>query len=101
MPRYRVTYWNVIPQSFIVEGDGRRVRKEMPQNVQVKIDAFAMATDLTSSDDYTGQYRRGEWIERNGSAEEIAEQLLIELQAVAAAIAIPKRSERTPGRGTP
>lgn len=100
LPRYRVTYWNIIPQSFIVEGDGRRIRKEMPQNVQVKIDAFAMAAGLTSSDDYTGQYRRGEWIERDGSAEELTEHLIAELQEVAAAIAIPRRSERTLGRET-
>lgn len=95
MSRYRVTYWNVLPQSFIVEGADRRVRKEMPQNVQVKIDAFAMAAGLTSSDEYTGQYRRGAWIEREGSVEEVAEYLLAELQAEAALISIPKRSERT------
>jgi hypothetical protein len=94
LSRYRVMYWKDIPQSFTVEGEGRRVRKEMPQRVQVKIDAYAMAAGLTSGDEYTAQYQRGEWLERDGSPEEVAEQLLVELDAVAAAVRVPKRSEQ-------
>ena len=94
MSRYRVMYWNEIPQSFTVEGEGRRVRKEMPQRIQVKIDAFAMAAGFTSGEAYTAQYRRGDWVERDGSPEDIAEALVIELEGEAAKVKIPKRSQQ-------
>lgn len=91
MTRYRITYWKNIPQSFIVEGEGRTVRKQLSQKVQDKIDAVAMMEGSTSSSDYAGQYRRGDWTERDGSPEEVAEALLAQLEADAAKIEIPKR----------
>jgi metal-dependent amidase/aminoacylase/carboxypeptidase family protein len=92
MTRYRITYWKHIPQSFIVEGEGRTFKKQLSQKVQDKIDAYAMAEGLTSSSDYAAQYKRGDWIERDGSPEEVAEALLSQLEADAATIEIPKRN---------
>jgi metal-dependent amidase/aminoacylase/carboxypeptidase family protein len=91
MAKYRVTYWRDIPQSFTVEGDGRTVKKQLSQKVQNKIDACAMAIGATSTTDYAKEYKRGEWIEREGAPEEVAEALLSELEAAAAMIAIPRR----------
>ncbi len=90
MAKYRITYWKDIPQSFTVEGDGRTVKKQLSQKIQNKIDAYAMAVGATSATDYAKQYKRGEWIERNGSPEEIAETLLAELEMEFAKIEIPK-----------
>lgn len=92
MARYRIMYWKDIPQSFIVEGDGRTVKKELSQKVQNAIDAHAMALGLTSTGDYAKEYRRGDWIERDGSPEEVAEALLSELEAEFAKIEIPRRN---------
>ena len=92
MAKYRVMYWKDIPQSFTVEGDGKTVKKELSQKVQNKIDAFAMAIDATSTTDYAKGYKRGQWIEREGSPEELAETLLAELEAEAAKIEIPRRA---------
>lgn len=92
MTRYRVTYWKNIPQSFIVEGEGRTLRKQLSQKVQDKIDAVAMAEGLTSSSDYAAQYKRGDWMERDGSPEEVADALLAQLEADAAKIEIPRRN---------
>ena len=91
MSKYRVMYWKDIPQSFTVEGDGRTVKKELSQKVQNKIDAYAMAIGATSTSDYAKHYKRGQWIEREGSPEELAEQLLSELEAEAAKVEIPRR----------
>ena len=91
MAKYRVMYWKDIPQSFTVEGDGRTIKRELSQKVQNKIDAYAMAIGATSTTDYAKEYKRGQWIEREGSPEEVAEALLSELEAVAAAIEIPRR----------
>lgn len=91
MSKYRVTYWRDIPQSITVEGDGRTVKKQLSQKIQNKIDAYAMAIGATSTADYAKEYKRGEWTEREGGPEEVAEALLSELEADAAMIAIPRR----------
>ncbi|MCB0118776.1 MAG: virulence factor [Anaerolineales bacterium] len=93
MAKYRVMYWKDIPQSFTVEADGQTVKKELSQKVQNKIDAYAMAIGATSTTDYARQYKRGQWIERDGSAEEVAEALLAELEAEAARVVIPRKEQ--------
>jgi len=85
-------YWKHIPQSFTVEGDGRTIKKELSQKIQNAIDAYAMAEGLTSTTDYAKEYKRGNWIERAGSPEDIAEALLSELETEFAKIEIPRRN---------
>ena len=92
MTRYRIMYWKHIPQSFTVEGDGRTVKKQLSQKVQNAIDAYAMAEGATSTAEYAAQYKRGEWVDRDGSPEEVAESLLLELEAQFARIEIPRRN---------
>jgi metal-dependent amidase/aminoacylase/carboxypeptidase family protein len=91
MTKYRIMYWKHIPQSFTVEGDGRTIKKQLSDKVQNKIDAYAMAEGLTSTSDYAAQYKRGDWTERDGTPEEVAEALLADLEADAAKIEIPRR----------
>ena len=92
MARYRIMYWKHIPQSFTVEGDGRTVKKQLSERIQNKIDAYAMAEGLTSTSDYSAQYKRGDWIERDGAPEEVAETLLSELETASSKIEIPRRN---------
>ena len=94
MARYRITYWKHIPQSFVVEGDGRTVKKQLSQKIQNAIDAYAMAEGATSTTEYAAQYKRGEWIERGGTPEEVADVLLTELEAQFSKIEIPRREAR-------
>jgi metal-dependent amidase/aminoacylase/carboxypeptidase family protein len=95
MAKYRITYWKHIPQSFTVEGDGRTVKKQLSDKIQNKIDAYAMAVGLTSASDYSAQFKRGDWIERDGTPEAVAETLLSELESEFAKIEIPKRNENS------
>ncbi len=92
MARYRIMYWKHIPQSFTVEGEGRTIKKELSQKIQNAIDAYAMAAGLTSTTDYAKEYKRGQWVEREGSPEEVAEALLAELEDEFAKIEIPRRN---------
>jgi hypothetical protein len=92
MAKYRIMYWKHIPSSITVEGDGRTIKKQLSQKFQDAIDAYAMAAGFISSDDYAGQWRRGEWIERAGSPEEVADALLAELETEFAKIEIPQRN---------
>jgi len=95
MAKYRIMYWKHIPQSFTVESEGRTIKKQLSQKIQDKIDAYAMAEGLTSTTDYAAQYKRGDWIERDGTPEEVAETLLAELETEFAKIEIPRRGTKT------
>ena len=92
MARYRIIYWKHIPQSFTVEGEGRTVKKQLSQRIQNAIDTYAMADGATSTADYAAQYKRGQWIERDGSPEEVADALLSELEVEFAKIDVPRRN---------
>ena len=91
MTKYRIMYWKHIPQSITVEGDGRTIKKQLSQKIQDKIDAYAMAEGLTSTSDYAAQYKRGDWIEREGAPDEVADALLSQLEAEFAKVEIPRR----------
>jgi len=91
MAKYRIMYWKHIPQSFTVEGDGRTIKKQLSEKIQNKIDAYVMAEGLTSTSDYAAQFKRGDWIEREGTPEEVAEALRSQLEVDAAKIEIPRR----------
>ena len=95
MAKYRIMYWKHIPQSFTVEGDGRTIKKQLSQKIQNAIDAYAMADGLSSASDYSAQFKRGNWIERDGTPEEVAETLLAQLETEFAKIEIPRRQEKT------
>jgi hypothetical protein len=75
-----------------VEGDGRTVKKQLSQKIQNAIDAYAMAEGATSTAEYAAQYKRGDWVERDGSPEDVAEALLAELETEFARIEIPRRN---------
>jgi hypothetical protein len=75
-----------------VEGDGRTVKKQLSQKIQNAIDAYAMVEGATSTADYAAQYKRGTWVEREGTPEEVAEALLSELETEFAKIEIPRRN---------
>ncbi|MBI5353319.1 MAG: virulence factor [Chloroflexi bacterium] len=92
MTKYRIFYWKHIPSSIVVEGDGRTIKKQLSQRIQNAIDSYAMSEGLTGASEYAAQYKRGDWIERNGAPEEVADALLSELEVEFAKIEIPRRN---------
>ncbi len=94
MAKYRIFYWKHIPSSITVEGNGKTVKKQLSQRIQNAIDAYAMVEGLTGTADYAAQYKRGDWIERDGEPEEVADALLAELEAEFAKIEIPRRNRQ-------
>jgi hypothetical protein len=54
-----------------------------------------MAVGAISTSDYAKEYKRGDWTERDGSPEEIADALLSELEIEFAQIEIPKREKES------
>ena len=83
MATYKVLYWQEVPSQIRVEGDDGDVSVELPQKFMVRIDALAAQRGLTSADDYLAQWHWTDEEDRDGSAQEVADAVLRELEAKA------------------
>jgi len=79
---YQITYWKDIP-SMVSARTGRRERAKaaLSERFQLAIDEAAMRAGRIGADAYLEQWRRGEWQERQGSADEVAAAVAAELEA--------------------
>jgi hypothetical protein len=83
MTRYRVLAWRAIPLQIKVYEDGQRpVSRQLPPWFTEHVDRVAMHEGLDSSGAYLDQLEWSEYIEREGSAEDVADAVLAELDAV-------------------
>ncbi len=81
MAEYNILYWQQIP-SVIEAKDGDDIRKvQLSQRFQELIDIVAMRQGLAGTDAYLEEWRRGDPVERDGSAQEVAGALRDELEA--------------------
>ena len=81
MTKYQVLYWKHIPAQVKVFEDGKRpLSRQMPDRFQIEIDTIAMRDGLSGSDDYLDQWHWTPKQERTGTAEEVADALLRELE---------------------
>jgi hypothetical protein len=83
MATYRILYWQEVPSQIRAEDEQDDVSVALPQKFIVRIDALAAARGLTASDDYLAQWHWSDEAEREGSAREVAEAVLRELDAQA------------------
>jgi hypothetical protein len=81
MATYQILYWHDIPVQVRAKDAGGRAGAELPPRFQEAIDQAAMAAGMIGSDDYTEAFRWGEQQERPGSAREVADALVAELDA--------------------
>ena len=82
MTRYRVLSWREIPlQIKVHDGDLRPVSKELPPWFSEHVDRVAMRDGLYGSDAYLDQLEWSEYVERAGSAEDVAAVVVAELEA--------------------
>ncbi len=81
MANYSILYWQDIP-SVVEAKDENGVHKlQLDHKFQDLIDAVAMRKGLAGTDAYLEEWRRGDPVERDGSAEEVAGALKDELEA--------------------
>jgi hypothetical protein len=81
MAMYQVLYWKHVPAQVKVFEDGKRpLSRQMPDRFQIEIDRIAMKDGLSGNDDYLDQWRWTPKRERAGTAEEVADALLRELE---------------------
>jgi hypothetical protein len=81
MARYRIVHWKEIPSMIeTADGDGA-ARRQLSARFQDLIDALAMRENATEGDAYLEGWGQGEWMERPGSPEEVAEAVALELES--------------------
>jgi Virulence factor len=82
MARYRVLSWRDIPAQVKVFEEGRRpLSATLSERWQQEIDRVAMRDGLVGTDDYLSQWEWSPDAERDGSAEDVLEALVVELEA--------------------
>ena len=82
MATYQILYWQDIPAQIKVFEAGRRpISRALPEVFQERIDARAMSLGLVGTDAYLEQWHWSEKQERPGTAEELLEVLVEELEA--------------------
>ena len=80
MARYRIVHWKEIP-SLVEAADGEATaRRQLSQKFQDLIDALAMRENATEGDVYLEGWGQGDWLERQGSPEDVAEAVAAEIE---------------------
>jgi len=80
MVKYQILYWKHLPSQVKVLEEGKRpVSRQVPGGL-MEIDRIAMEEGLTGTDDYLNHWQWSPKREREGSAEEVADALVRELQ---------------------
>jgi hypothetical protein len=78
---FRVTYWRDLP-SLVTARDGEHTAKAaLDARFMVAIDEAAMRLGATDSDAYLEGWRQGDWEERSGSPEQVAQAVADELES--------------------
>lgn len=81
MATYKVLYWQEVPSQIRAEDDTGDVSLELPPKFMVRIDALAAERGLSSADDYLAQWHWSDEVAREGTAQDVAEAVLAELEA--------------------
>jgi hypothetical protein len=93
MAKYQVMFWKHIPAQVKAWDDGGEVKRMLPDRFQAAIDAFAMKDGSTEMDAYLEGWRWGDPQERSGAAEEVATDVVKELD-----VANPRSKLMDPGQ---
>lgn len=80
MAAYRVLSWKGIPSLVEATGGNETIKLQLSERFQVLIDAVAMRLGLAGTDEYLDQWERGDEKERPGTAREVAEAVVAELE---------------------
>ncbi|MEJ2486485.1 MAG: virulence factor [Anaerolineales bacterium] len=81
MAKYKVLYWYDIPLQVRAEEKDGRVNRQLPERFQLAVDEVAMAAKMISDDNYTAGFQWKSAQEKEGSANDVAEAVIAELDA--------------------
>jgi hypothetical protein len=78
---YKILYWQEIPSQIKAEDDLDDVTLPLDPRFMERIDRLAVQRGLQSTDDYLAQWQWSDEQEREGTAEEVARAIKLELEA--------------------
>ena len=81
MARWEIVAWQEIPAAVEATDDGGQVTLQLSERFQALIDSVAMQQGLEASDAYLEQWRKVPGGERPGSAREVGEAVVAEIEA--------------------
>jgi hypothetical protein len=81
MARYRIVHWRDIPSAVEAFEDDRIARLPLSQRFQDLIDAVAMKLGASDTEAYLEGWSQGPEAERPGSPDDVARQVVDELEA--------------------
>lgn len=81
MARWEIVAWQEIPAAVEVTDEGGQVTLQLSERFQSLIDSVAMQQGLESSDAYLEQWRKLPGGERPGSARDVGEAVVAEIEA--------------------
>jgi hypothetical protein len=77
---YQILYWQDIPSQVKVWDEFDEIKIELGAKFVALIDQSAQRQGLTGTDDYLAQWKWGDELEREGAAQEVAEEVKKELE---------------------
>ena len=83
MATYKILYWQEVPSQVKTEDDRDDVTLQMPPKFMERIDRLAVQRGLQEADDYLAQWQWSDEEERVGTAREVAEAVVAELESKA------------------
>ena len=83
MATYKILYWQEVPSQVKTEDDRDDVTMQMPPKFMERIDRLATQRGLQQADDYLAQWQWSDEEERVGTAREVAEAVVAELESKA------------------
>ena len=81
MATYQIIAWKDIPAVVEARDSTETVTRELSDRFQALIDSVAMQLGLQDSDAYLAEWTRSAAAERPGTAQEVAEAVVAELEA--------------------
>ena len=82
MARYRILAWQEIPaQVQATDETGAMANRKLPGWFGAEIDRVAMREGLAGTDDYLDKFAWSDEVEREGTADEVADAIVVELIA--------------------
>jgi hypothetical protein len=81
MAEYQILYWKDLASQVRARDGATQVKRQLPERFQQAIDTRAMIEGVTGSDEYLAGWRWSEWHPREGSAQEVLDAVVAELEA--------------------
>lgn len=79
--QYQLIYWRDIPSQVKAKNGRQRISKPLSDRFMQSIDAAAMQSGDTDTDDYLQQWRQTEWRAVEGDVERFLSELVSNIEA--------------------